>query len=458
MPDAAIVIPCFNQAHYVAQAVSSALDQTRRDLEIIVVDDGSTDDVATALRPFSSDPRCRIIRQENAGVGAARNRGLAVVSAPFVMFLDADDYLHRDKIARQLDVFERDPAIDVVLCDIAAVEGPLGSDTVTVNTERLELDDLLTALLAGGLFPPCVPLIRTACVRAAGEFHPDRSLAGHADYLLWLQLGARGVRHAMVHEKLAYYRLRPDGMSQDRDHMAGSRQRALAEIAAHYPEPLAAALCRLGERHHDAWHAARWMREAMGRVTQHSDTLTQNLAVLTQNQAALTQTLAATTENLTATTQTLAATTQNLTATTENLSATMQTLTATTADLVSTRAALDGERGARDRAEQRIDLLEGLVAHRQKSVVIWGCGAGGREALAYLRTRGISVEGWLDSNSALHGTRLEGIPVHNPHLWIKAARDERPLIVIASVYAANIRSTLDTLATQRGTSIDSVVF
>ncbi|HEX9046250.1 MAG TPA: glycosyltransferase [Verrucomicrobiae bacterium] len=105
MPKISVVIPAFNRAHCLANAVQSALDQTFTDLEIIVVDDGSTDGAAEVLAQFGE--RIRVLRQENRGVSAARNAGIRAARAEWIAFLDSDDQWHPEKLRRQWDCLQR---------------------------------------------------------------------------------------------------------------------------------------------------------------------------------------------------------------------------------------------------------------------------------------------------------------------------------------------------------------
>ena len=108
-PLVSVVIPAYNAVDHVAEAVGSVLDQTHRRLEVVVVDDGSTDGTVETLHALS-DPRLRVIEQVNAGACAARNRALAEATGDYVQFLDADDLLSPDKIGRQVALLERSPA------------------------------------------------------------------------------------------------------------------------------------------------------------------------------------------------------------------------------------------------------------------------------------------------------------------------------------------------------------
>lgn len=191
--DAAIlfstVIPTFNRRHMVVEAVESALAQNRPDQEIIVVDDGSTDDTLQVLESYAG--RIRVERQENAGPGAARNRGIAAARGRYVTFLDSDDLWYPWTLATFAAAVEKyqQPAL------IAARHGPadLGAQDAAAGQccEAAAHADYLTAaaadpdlwVLIGGV------AIRTDFLRAVGGFHPQRMNAEDSD--LWLRLGDR---------------------------------------------------------------------------------------------------------------------------------------------------------------------------------------------------------------------------------------------------------------------------
>jgi glycosyltransferase involved in cell wall biosynthesis len=107
-PSISVVIPAFNRAHCVGDAVASVLAQTCKDFEIIVIDDGSTDGTAEVLEKFGG--QIRLLRQDNRGVAAARNAGIRAACGKWVAFLDSDDRWHPEKLERQINALEKYPA------------------------------------------------------------------------------------------------------------------------------------------------------------------------------------------------------------------------------------------------------------------------------------------------------------------------------------------------------------
>jgi glycosyltransferase involved in cell wall biosynthesis len=111
-PLVSVVIPAYNAERHIVEALEGVLAQTYRPVEIVVVDDGSTDATAEAVRRFG--PRVRFTTQINAGAGAARNRGVAMATGRYIAFLDADDSWPPEKLARQVEILEQNPGCDLV--------------------------------------------------------------------------------------------------------------------------------------------------------------------------------------------------------------------------------------------------------------------------------------------------------------------------------------------------------
>src|SRR5262245_16845767 len=107
MPEVSVIIPSYNSARYLTDAVSSVLGQTFLDFEVLIIDDGSTDDTAAVISRYGE--RVGYIRQLNAGVAAARNRGIKESRGRYVAFLDADDTWHQDKLETQVRALRENP-------------------------------------------------------------------------------------------------------------------------------------------------------------------------------------------------------------------------------------------------------------------------------------------------------------------------------------------------------------
>jgi glycosyltransferase involved in cell wall biosynthesis len=122
VPRCSVVIPTYNRAHSVGDAITSVLRQTMADLECIVVDDGSTDSTPALLASIT-DPRLRVILGRHAGVAAARNLGVAHAQAPLVAFLDSDDLWRPDKLAHEVAYLDRHPQVDAVFSDLEKQDG-----------------------------------------------------------------------------------------------------------------------------------------------------------------------------------------------------------------------------------------------------------------------------------------------------------------------------------------------
>src|SRR5690606_40525091 len=115
-PKVSVIIPTFNRAGMVQQAIASVLAQTFASFECIVVDDGSSDDTRTVLQPLVDAGRIRYVHQANAGLSAARNHGLRLARGAYISFLDDDDLYEPHKLARQVAYLDANPEAMLVHC------------------------------------------------------------------------------------------------------------------------------------------------------------------------------------------------------------------------------------------------------------------------------------------------------------------------------------------------------
>ena len=234
-----VIIPCFNQARFLKDAIRSVLAQTHSEVEIIVVNDGSTDDTETVALEFLADPRCKYVYQENHGLPAARNRGISESRGVYLNFLDADDWLEPTKIEEQASVLDDCPEIAWVYCDIVAEyeESQTGNPLSVGEARKVLSGDLFGSLLVSGYFPPHTVMIRRSVLDKVGSFDPD--LGGHADYDLWLRVAGSGHRAYYLDKELAHYRVHSNNMSKNWEHMRETRVRALRKAARLFPDQFA---------------------------------------------------------------------------------------------------------------------------------------------------------------------------------------------------------------------------
>ena len=196
-----VVIPAFNAAHYIGEAIESVLAQAYRPLEVLVVDDGSSDDTAKVARAFGPPVVC--VCQEHGGTASARNAGLERASASLVSFLDADDVWAADKLALQHAALAADPALEAVFGHARQF-----SDTGPATSHE-----------SGAALPAYTPgsmLIRFEALRRVGPFEVSFPRADVVDW--YARARAVGLRHTLLPDVVLYRRIH--------DQNLGVRERA----------------------------------------------------------------------------------------------------------------------------------------------------------------------------------------------------------------------------------------
>lgn len=208
-PRVSVIVPCYKQAHYLPISVGSALAQTYPNIEVIVIDDGSPDDTPAAAAAFGD----RIIyhRQPNAGLAAARNKGLSLATGQFIAFLDSDDAFDPDALAVRLQAIDRDPAIVAACCGWREIDG---EGRETSNHSVPPQADYLT-LLRENFAPPVCWMVRKSVFECTGPF--DAQFYGHEDWDLWLRIASLpGAKIATVPTTHVRYRVHAQSMTSSR--------------------------------------------------------------------------------------------------------------------------------------------------------------------------------------------------------------------------------------------------
>ena len=197
-PTVSVVIPLYEGEAYIAEAIESVRSQTFTNLELIVVDDGSTDQSAAIVQKYATDPRVRYItHEENRGIAAARNTGIKNARGEYIAFLDQDDLWHPSKIEKQLRVFDthNDPALGMVFTDrkIVQIDRPKRrrkDSRVPKNFNTRSRGGVIAALLLCNLVPMITVLCRKRCVMDGVGLLDEsiRSGADDFDFVLRLAL------------------------------------------------------------------------------------------------------------------------------------------------------------------------------------------------------------------------------------------------------------------------------
>jgi GT2 family glycosyltransferase len=199
-----VVIPLHNKAPYLRECLESVLAQGHRDLEVLVVDDASTD-AGPAIAATTGDPRVRLIRLErNMGPGLAAQWGMDEALGAYIARMDADDVMHPGRIALQAAFLDRHPEVDI--CGTAM---DLVGRTEVIRRSPASHEDIAAQLLFGvGLFQPTMMVRRTALDRSGLRYRPDWPWYGE-DRLLQLEAMQRGLRLASLPQVLLHYREGP---------------------------------------------------------------------------------------------------------------------------------------------------------------------------------------------------------------------------------------------------------
>lgn len=226
-----VIIPCYNYGHLVGDSIQSVLDQTYRDIEVIVISDGSTDqteEVVTKIR--KTDSRVSCYAYPNTGLGASRNRGLILAKGEFIQFLDADDLLERKKFEEQILLFEANPEADVVYGSVRYfTKEPYNPEDRLYTYWGVKKEwmpklngpglNFLPKALSGNFAHLSSPLFRKSAVDKVGLF--DNEISAVADYHFLLRSAAANLifLYHDTPETYSLVRWHPDNMSKDPNYM-----------------------------------------------------------------------------------------------------------------------------------------------------------------------------------------------------------------------------------------------
>ncbi|MCS6288427.1 MAG: glycosyltransferase [Nitrospira sp.] len=220
MPRVSVVIPTYNCAKFLGRTIDSALKQTYRDFEIIVVDDGSTDGTQALVAAYKES--VRYVYQSNQGASAARNAALSRASGEFIAYLDADDLWLPDKLARQVEFLDAHSTCGFVHTEVSVIDE---QDTVlhacfNQDTKRpIPQGQCVRDLLLRSHIQTLTVLERRTAFDDAGKF--DLRLPVAQDYLHWISVGLQGYGVGYLPEPLGQYRWRAGSLMSSQRRLLG---------------------------------------------------------------------------------------------------------------------------------------------------------------------------------------------------------------------------------------------
>lgn len=224
MPTVTVIIPTFNRAGTLRNAIDSALAQDFDDFEVIVVDDGSTDDTWAILHAY---PQIHVVRQNHQGVSAARNAGILRAGGSFVAFLDSDDLWFPKKLSAQLAFFHENP--DAVICQTEEIWVRNGARVNPGKRHRKGSGMIFERCLELCMVSPSAVMMKQCLFDQTGLF--DESFPVCEDYDLWLRVSCRFPIHLIETPLVVKRGGHPDQLSRRHSHDR-YRIRALTKILA----------------------------------------------------------------------------------------------------------------------------------------------------------------------------------------------------------------------------------
>ncbi len=206
LPVVSVIMPAFNDGAFIAEAISSVLSQTFRDLELVIVDDGSNDNTRSVIEKFMmSDGRVRYFFQKNGGQGKARNLGINNSQGEFIAFIDSDDVWVSSKIEKQLSLLGKDDDFGLVYCDAEYIGENSNFLFLSSTVNKPFRGRVVKKLLVNNFITNSSVVIRRDVLNKSGLFNESSFFRSIEDYDLWLRISVR-YTFDFVDENLVRYR------------------------------------------------------------------------------------------------------------------------------------------------------------------------------------------------------------------------------------------------------------
>ncbi|MGB3209616.1 MAG: glycosyltransferase [Desulforhopalus sp.] len=242
IPQVSIVVTCYNYGQFVTECLDSVQNQSFSDFEVLVVDDGSTDNSEEQILPFLKDKRFRYIQQKNGGQANAKNRGINESKAELIAFLDADDKWALDKLDNQIQLFSRGEVGCVfsraVHINTEGVQLPMAPPGRYLQPRRGKVTDFF---IYDNFIPFSSVIVRKKCFDSFGTF--DESLAMGIDWDLWLRFSTKH-QFDYCEEPFLFYRVHSGQMSRNLLERIRCADRIVAKFNSDFPDAVSSKIMR----------------------------------------------------------------------------------------------------------------------------------------------------------------------------------------------------------------------
>jgi glycosyltransferase involved in cell wall biosynthesis len=210
MPKVSVIIQAYNAMNYLPKTLESVLKQTFTDFEVLIINDGSTDNIVEWASQIK-DPRVKLISQENQGQSAARNLGVVLAKGDYLALLDADDLWLPTKLEKQVNLLEKNPGVGLVDTWVTLTDEH-GKPTGTVIKTHAEGNVWKQIIERPTVICGSSPLVRSDCFEKVGLF--DKKLSVSANWEMWIRVASR-YSFAMIKEPLVFYRQHYNSQSKN---------------------------------------------------------------------------------------------------------------------------------------------------------------------------------------------------------------------------------------------------
>lgn len=222
MPLVSVIMPAYNSGQLVRRSIQSVIEQTYQNWELIVVNDGSTDDTAEIVSALCAlDNRIKLITQENCGIGGSRNSGHRHASGEWLAYLDHDDLWSKDKLEKQMDIARLNPSYDVLFSGGWFFYNNDLENLVEYKTifGRFNSEEMFLRQLEENYIPTLAVVVKKSIIDKIGFWDEDKGIQGCDDYDYWFRMAQINAVFYSLDAKLFYYRKHDSNYSNNTSKM-----------------------------------------------------------------------------------------------------------------------------------------------------------------------------------------------------------------------------------------------